>query len=85
MKSVVYQYNVVFTPDKTAREYFYFAYEEYELGDMVVVDTHRGLAVACISSVAKEIPDIAPERLRTIVCAISVAGWMEKERKRLGE
>ena len=78
----LYQYNVkfnVFDPDqKNLKEYFYFAFKEYEIGDVVMVDTANGLSLARISSIASTIPNIPLERIRTIVDKVDYDGWRDR-------
>lgn len=78
----LYQYNVkfnVFDPDqKNLKEYFYFAFKEYGVGEVVVVDTANGLSLARVSSIAPTIPNIPVERIRTIVGAIDYDAWRDK-------
>lgn len=80
--SKLYQYNVkfnVFDPEqKFPKEYFYFAFKEYEIGDIVMVDTVNGLSLARVSSIASTIPDIPKERIRTIVDKVDYDGWRDK-------
>lgn len=82
VKEKPYQYNVkfnVFDPDqKNMKEYFYFAFKEYGIGDVVVVDTVNGLSLARVSSIAPTMPNIPPERIRTIVGAIDYDAWRDK-------
>ena len=78
----LYQYNVkfnVFDPDqKNLKEYFYFAFKEYGVGEVVVVDTANGLSLARVSSIAPTMPNIPLERIRTIVGAIDYDAWRDK-------
>lgn len=77
-----YQYNVkfnVFDPDeKHLKEYFFFAFKEYGVGEVVVVDTANGLSLARVSSIAPTIPNIPVDRIRTIVGAIDYDAWRDK-------
>ena len=78
----LYQYNVkfnVFDPDqKNLKEYFYFAFKEYGVGEVVMVDTANGLSLARVSSIAPTMPNIPLERIRTIVGAIDYDAWRDK-------
>lgn len=80
--SKLYQYNVKFNvhdpEQKFPKEYFYFAFKEYEIGDIVMVDTVNGLSLARVSSIASTIPDIPKERIRTIVDKVDYDGWRDK-------
>ena len=81
-KEKLYQYNVkfnVFNPDeKYLKEYFFFAFKEYEVGEVVVVDTANGLSLARVSSIAPTIPNIPVDRIRTIVDAIDYDAWRDR-------
>lgn len=81
-KEKLYQYNVkfnIFDPDeKYLKEYFFFAFKGYEVGEVVVVDTANGLSLARISSIAPTIPNIPVDRIRTIVGAIDYDAWRDK-------
>lgn len=64
-------------------EYYYEAYDEVRVGDVVVVDTSRGFAVAQVTSVGVANPGFSIPQTRTIVQVVDYDNWNTKELERL--
>lgn len=65
------------------KEYTFAAFEEYESGDVVVVDTRNGYQLVTVIGVAEKLPDFIPnESLKEVVCKVDFSKFNErKERK----
>lgn len=64
------------------QEYYYLSYDYHPVGSTVVVDTRNGLALAEVTSIPTQIPNIPAESLRTVVCRVPVGDWYAKEIRR---
>lgn len=58
--------------------YYYAAFEHYEVGTTVVVDTRNGLALAQVVGYPTAPPAFDMSILRTVVCAVPVEEWKMK-------
>lgn len=58
--------------------YYYAAFEHYEVGTTVVVDTRNGLALAQVVGYPTAPPTFDIAVLRTVVCAVPVKEWKTK-------
>lgn len=63
-------------------EYYYEAYAPVAPGDVVVVDTSKGLAIAQVTNININNPGFSVRETRTIIQVIDLAQWEEKELER---
>lgn len=60
-------------------EYTYKSFVPVKVGDLLVVDTKFGVALAQCTGHPDAIPDWPEDTWRTVIDIVDVAGWQEKE------
>lgn len=71
--------------DANEKIYYFTAYDHYYMGDIVVVETVRGLMVAEIVEIRVETPPVKPTK--EVVAKVDISPWRARQeaRKRLAE
>ena len=71
--------------DANEKIYYFMAYEHYNMSDIVVVETVRGLMVAEIVEIRVETPPVKPTK--EVVAKVDIGPWRARQeaRKRLTE
>lgn len=66
----------------TGKLYAFLAYEEYQPGDVVVVDTQNGFQLATVVNMVSKIPEEIPTgRVKEIVCRVDFTAWSERRER----